>query len=230
MAPDFAYVLNGSRFAVWAHGWPGLVVFCVPVTFLVSWLIARALAPVVPCYLPELGAFRLPDYRGLADHRFGLVRTSSCALFGALTHVVLDHFTHEWGWFARNVAWYQEPLAEREILGRVWTPFRVAQYVGHVALSFFAILWLWRAGGRRWLAARAARVSCRRTVAGAAALLGGLVVGGAAATAWVGTDRAGSATDIMRIAAGCFGGLTAGAITARLATPSTANHLERRPT
>ena len=48
MAPDFAYVLNGSRWEVWAHGLPAVVVFCVPATFVVGWLIVRVLAPVVP--------------------------------------------------------------------------------------------------------------------------------------------------------------------------------------
>ena len=39
MAPDMAYVLSGSRFAVAAHGFPGVFTFCVPVTVLVSLLV-----------------------------------------------------------------------------------------------------------------------------------------------------------------------------------------------
>lgn len=215
MAPDFAYVLNGSRFAVWAHGWPGLFTFCVPATFIVSWVLVRVLAPIVPCHLPQAGSFRLRDYRGLATHRFGLVRTSISALVGAITHVALDHLTHEWGWFARNIDWFQRPIIQQELLGRTWTPFRVAQYLGHVVLSAVAIWWLWRQGAQRWLSTRADRIDCRQSTFGTLLLIGGAVLGGATATAWVLIDRAGSATDIMRVAAGAFVGLTAAAVVAR---------------
>jgi hypothetical protein len=85
MAPDFAYVLNGSRFEVRAHGLPWLVTFCVPVTVFVAWIVVRVLAPVVPAHLPQLGNFRLQEYRGLATHRFGMVRTPVCAFIGALS-------------------------------------------------------------------------------------------------------------------------------------------------
>ncbi len=220
MAPDLAYVLNGSRFDVWAHGWPGLLAFCVPVTVGISWVIARVLAPVVPCHLPMLGAFRLQEFRGLACHRFRLVPMLLGAFLGAFTHVALDHVTHEWGWFARQVAWYREPLVDAEMFGRRWTPFRMAQYVAHFALSAVTIWWLWRAGSRRWLAARAAMVPCRRSTVGAVWLVSWVIVVGGAAAVWVALDRAGSATDIVRVAAGCFVGLTAGALSARVVTPS----------
>ena len=84
MAPDLAYVLNGSRFSIWAHEFPGLVTFCVPVTVCLAWIVVRVLAPVVPVHLPQFGNFRLQDYRGLATHRFGIVRTPVSAFVGAL--------------------------------------------------------------------------------------------------------------------------------------------------
>ena len=56
------------------------------------------LAPVVPAHLPQLGTFRLQDYRGLATHRFGIVSTPVCVLVGKLSHVALDSLTHGWGW------------------------------------------------------------------------------------------------------------------------------------
>lgn len=216
MAPDLAYVVAGSRFAVLAHEWSGLVTFCVPVTLVVSWIIVRVLAPVVPCYLPDLGCFHLRDYRALSDHRFGMLRTPVCALVGAATHVALDHLTHGWGWFARHLDWYRDPIIEFEVLGRLVTPYRLAQYVGHVVLSALTIWWLWRAGARRWLGPRAATVPCRCTSAGATALVGWVAVGAGAAAAWVLSDRAGSSTDLVRLAAGVFAGMTAGAVTVRL--------------
>ncbi len=97
MAPDLAYLLNGSRFAIWAHAFPWLVTFCVPVTICLSWIVVRVLAPVVPAHLPQLGNFRLQDYRGLATHRFGIVSTPVCAFVGALSHVAFDSLTPRMG-------------------------------------------------------------------------------------------------------------------------------------
>jgi hypothetical protein len=126
MAPDMAYALNGSRFSVWAHGFPGVVLFCVPVTLMVSWLIVGVISPVFWDHLPEAGPFRLNDYRGLAVHRFSWGWSPASALIGALSHVMLDHFTHHWGWFARHIDWYSTVLVD-DFLGRQWTVFRVLQ-------------------------------------------------------------------------------------------------------
>lgn len=85
MAPDLAYALNGSRLRVWAHGFPGVVTFRIPATLIVSWIVARILAPVVADHLPDLGRFHLPDWRGLATHRFVLWKTVVWAELGALS-------------------------------------------------------------------------------------------------------------------------------------------------
>lgn len=208
MAPDMAYVLVGSRFEIWAHGFPWVVLFCVPVTVIVSWLVVRVLAPVVPDHLPPAGRLHLRDYRGLAVHRFGVVRTALGTLVGALSHVALDHFTHEWGWFARNVAWYDDRVVDARFLGREWTFFRVVQYTGHVGGSALCVLLLWRYGRSRWMADRAAAVapyepSPRTQVAVWGALGAGLTAG----LAWVARDSQGSATDILRVSGAGFLGL-----------------------
>ena len=51
MAPDWAYVLNGSRFSVNAHGWPGALWFAVPVAVLAA-LVVRRLEPQLLGALP----------------------------------------------------------------------------------------------------------------------------------------------------------------------------------
>lgn len=139
-------------------------------------------------------------------------------MIGALSHVALDHLTHDWGWLATNVDWYRQPIVDRTVLGRRWTPYRLAQYTGHVVLSAFVVWWLWRNGMKRWLAARAAQVPEHRSTIGAVVLAVAMVTGIAVSGAWVLADRAGSATDIMRIATGAFTGLAIGAAVARLAS------------
>lgn len=216
MAPDFAYVLQGSRFAVWAHGFPGVVTFCVPATVVVSWLVVRVLAPVVPSHLPQLGDSRLRDYREVATHRFHVLGTPICAFLGALSHVALDHFTHEWGWFARHVDWYNQMLGHGPWLGRQWTPFRVVQYVGHIGGTTLCVYLMWCYGRQRWMTARAAEIDDRSTSASTVLLSSCVAIGLFAAVAWVRLQPAGSASDILRVAGGAFAGMTLGALAARL--------------
>ena len=204
MAPDMAYVLNGSRFSVWAHGFPAVVLFCVPVTLLVSWLIARAVSPVLWDHLPQAGPLRLHDYRGMSVHRFRWVVASVSALIGALSHVLLDHFTHEWGWFARHIDWYSTVVVH-DFLGREWTVFRIIQYSGHIVGTSVCLWLMARYGRAHWMAGSAAKVEPYPVSVGSmgtlfAAVTAGLAVG----TAWVFGDRSGSATDIIRVAAVTF--------------------------
>lgn len=209
MAPDMAYVLDGSRFSLWAHELPWLVVFCVPVTLVVSWLVARVISPVMWDHLPAMGPFRLHDYRGLGAHRFRWASAIAGALIGALSHVALDHFTHDWGWFARNVDWYSSVLVD-DVLGRRWTVFGVLQYAGHVVGSVLCCWMLLRLGRERWMAAAAERVrrypvSLRSTVV----LAAGTAAGAAAGVAWALGASAGSASAILRAAGVTFVALAA---------------------
>lgn len=209
MATDMAYVLNGSRFSLWAHGFPAVVLFCVPVTLAVSWLVVRVVSPVLWDHLPAAGPFRLPDYRGMAAHRFAWGWAAISALVGALSHVFLDHFTHGWGFVAQHVGWYDAVVVD-DALGRQWTVFRIVQYVGHVGGTALCVWLLARYGRERWMATAAATVEpfpvTRRSTA---ALTAGWLAGLAGGLAWVVADSRGSATDILRVAAVTFGAVVA---------------------
>ena len=213
MAPDMAYALDGSRFHVRAHGFPGVLTFCVPVTVLVSYLVVRALAPVVPDHLPDMGEFQLTELRGLAAHRFRLVALVVGALLGALSHVALDSFTHEWGWFAQNISWYSKPLGDRLWLHPQWTLFRIVQYIGHVGGSALCVYLLWLYGRRRWMSARAALVEPVTTSMRTQPMLWGPTVTGAlAGIGWTTVDSAGVASDVLPVAGVVFAGLCVGAL------------------
>jgi hypothetical protein len=232
MAPDMAYVISRSRFSVWGHGFPGIITFCVPVTFAVSWLVVRVMAPIVPDHLPDLGQFHLHDYRGLATHRFHFVRFIVWAQLGALSHVFLDEFTHNWGWFAHHVSWYDDHLIDAKPFGQALTPFRMFQYIGHIGLTALCIALLWKYGRERWMQARADTIAPSPTSrASYVTLWGCSAIGFVAATAWVVVDHIGSSSDILRVAFGAFVGMTVGCIavsfnrsTRRLARTSGTNH------
>lgn len=217
-APDLAYVAGDSSLRVWAHAMPWLVTFNVPATLLVSWLLVRVVAPVLPAHLPEAGGFRLRDYRVVARHRFHVLRSPLGALAGAVSHVVLDGFTHRWGWVADGWRWYRTPLVDERWLGKDWAPFEVMQYVGHVAGSAVFVWLVWRYGRERLLAAAAAEVPLAPVTRASRALLAGFVtVGAAGAAAVVLAAPSSEADDIIRIATGTFVGLLLGCVAARWA-------------
>ncbi len=158
MSPDFAYVVSRTPLMFWAHTLPAIVWFCVPATVIASWLVARVLAPVLPDHLPDLGAFHMHDYRGLATHRFTVLGTAASAAFGAWTHVVLDAFTHKYSWFAIHVPWYTRPLGPWRFRDQAWTLYRVGSLGCHFGLSALSLVLLYRYGRARWLSERAALV------------------------------------------------------------------------
>lgn len=206
MAPDLAYFLKDSRFNVWAHAFPALALFCVPVTLVVAWLIARAISPVLWDHLPSAGPFRVHDYRGMTIHRFRWGWAALAALIGAMSHVFLDHFTHDWGWFAHHVSWSQTIVFEG--VGRQWRLFRVVQYVGHVVGTALCLWLLARYGRQRWMEATAAQVEPFPVTRRSRTLLAaGASVGVAAGVAWVAIDPAGTATSIIRVAGLLFAAL-----------------------
>jgi hypothetical protein len=226
MAPDFAYAFTGTPLQVWAHALPGLVTFCVPVTLIVSWSIARVIARVLAAHLPDLGGFHLHDYRGLATHRFRPLRATLWAFIGAVSHAALDHLGHAWGWPAQHWAAYREPLFAGTFLGRPWNVYRVVQDAGHILLTPLCVWLLFRYGRQRWFAPAATVVPEFRTstrshvVLWSSTALGTLLAGFLVSfQAWEG------GTTILRLAGGMFIGLVLGALLARRLETSAARRL-----
>jgi hypothetical protein len=91
MAPDAAYVLDGSGLPVWpfSHQLLGLVGWCLPLT-LIGTRVLRKATPTISVHLPNGGAFALRDYGaiGAARHRWWV--TAISALIGAASHLLLD--------------------------------------------------------------------------------------------------------------------------------------------
>lgn len=208
MAPDMAYALAGTRFDVWAHAFPALALFCVPVTLVVSWLIVAVMSPVVWDHLPDVGTVHVRDFRGLVRHRFRWGWAALSAQVGALSHVAIDHFTHDWGWFAQHVDWY-DAVVVHNVLGRDWTVFRIMQYSGHVVGTSVCVWLLARYGRQRWMAEAASQVRpfavTRRSTT---ILVSALAIGLAAGGSWVARSPGHMATDVMRLSGPCFAALT----------------------
>ncbi|WP_155368586.1 DUF4184 family protein [Catellatospora vulcania] len=94
-SPDLAYALDGSGLPVFplSHQWPGVVLFCLPVTLAGALLVRRA-AAVVAAHLPRRpAALALRDYGVLGTGRPALVVSVGSALLAAASHLVWDRLT-----------------------------------------------------------------------------------------------------------------------------------------
>jgi Domain of unknown function (DUF4184) len=120
MAPDFAYVLDGSGLPVWpfSHQLAGLVGWCLPIALVGAWAVRRA-APVIAAHLPSGGWLALRDYGSLGVSRHRRWITVSSALVGAASHLALD-------WFEIRVPAAELPM---HVLGAVGLLF-LAAYIG----------------------------------------------------------------------------------------------------
>lgn len=88
-APDMMFAL-GAPLPTYGHTWAGLVVWGVPLGFVMAVLIRRS-APVVAAHLP--GWWRDYGVLGQVRHRWYVTVLSAWA--GALTHRLWDEITHD---------------------------------------------------------------------------------------------------------------------------------------
>lgn len=133
MSPDFAYVLAGSRLATDAHhNVVGFTATCV-VSMAVVWLFVRVVLPVLPAHLPQLGTWRLQDWRSLADRPLRTAPVALWVVIGAFSHVLFDSFTHDDGWFAQHVPAWRTAWFGWDVAGRDITAYRLAQHLATIA-------------------------------------------------------------------------------------------------
>lgn len=105
MAPDLLFVLHGTGIGAEAHAVSTQLWLVAPLTVLLTILTKRVIAGVLGPHLPDGGRFRLRDYGRLSawtvprtPQRWAVLVVS--ALIGCYSHLVLDSFTHNWGYAA----------------------------------------------------------------------------------------------------------------------------------
>ena len=190
MAPDFDKFLDGPDASRYGHTLAGQVVYCLPLSLAIYWLLTRVAAPPLARFLPDLGPFHLRDYAAsLAAARprgeWWLVAVS--VLVGSVSHVAFDGFTHA---DPRVVALFPV-LGPRTVMlgGRGYPLLPLLQVAATVAGTALTLGLMLAIGRRRrvlaWsdlaparVAPRAERSPAARRYWGAVALL---ALGGAAA-------------------------------------------------
>jgi hypothetical protein len=165
MAPDLAYVTNGWGYGPWgiALWFDGHRLANLPtVTIggaLLAVLVRKIVLVVFPLAVPDGGVLHLADYRNIARRTPKWWVTLGSALVGALTHIVLDDFTHPDGAVVQAVGLLRTNLFT--IGGHTVRIYSLLQTVGSVVLGVIALWSLMRIGRAR-LFARPSDVSGRR--------------------------------------------------------------------
>ncbi len=118
---------------------------------------------------PDAGPFRLHSYRVITQRRPAVIVTVLGALIGALSHVLLDAFTHDGRW-GSDLLGFDEVLFTAPVRGEM-TGARVLQYLGHGLGSLIAIgLFLYIGRSRRleqWYGTGSVAAARRFTLAAA---------------------------------------------------------------
>lgn len=146
MAPDFPYITGTETFRDWGHHFPGLLWFTIPATVAALWLfhniIKRPIIELLPAGMQARLRTQAGDFPFLPASRFLAILGS--ILFGILTHLVWDAFTHahSWAWdrFAFMRMWVGVPGLHHRL-----PLFSVLQYassvIGMLALAAWIFLW-----------------------------------------------------------------------------------------
>lgn len=225
MAPDLAFVTHGTTWYVDAHTLAPQVWLCVPLTLALTWIIKRIVAAPLAAHLPDAGPFHLRDYGRLGTwrlptHATGWVALITSALIGSLTHLMLDSFTHGFGWVVQNVNALQAQAftLPSALTGRIVYVHDLLQ-LGGTAIGAAITIWCLYLIGQRRLVRHwyPTATTLQPTPTSRRRLTTACTLGLAAGLATAGTTaHIGGAQDlIIRIAAGTFLGIVAGCIAAR---------------
>lgn len=136
MAPDFQYYLCLSTNNNWGHSLEGILLFSLPMALLVLWVFHALLKRPLLRLVPLAHRRRLLPYAGIFAFwplkRFLLILAS--VGLGILIHLLLDSFTHDYGFLTVRVPFLQAPVMQ--VYGRVMPLCDLLQFV----LSFGLIL------------------------------------------------------------------------------------------
>lgn len=165
MAPDLAYGFDG-HLVLDAHQLVPAIVFCLPVTFAICAAIRERIAVASFGALPDMGPLRLRSWAVLGSRRPPWLQTLWSAAVGAVTHILLDGFTHGDRFGA---SWIPALSAQRTFPGGLDTSWaRLLQWGGHVGgtiLCLFLLLLMGRyRGPERWYGVEAVSAARARAM------------------------------------------------------------------
>jgi hypothetical protein len=108
VSPDAGYLFGRLNVDEFSHRLIGSVGFCLPVGLLALWVFRYVRAPLVRLLPDRYRQALEPACQRPLGSWGGLILS---VLIGALSHIVLDSFTHSDGWLVEHVALLQAPVA-----------------------------------------------------------------------------------------------------------------------
>ena len=144
MAPDLAYYLFAFDLATLAHQWRGVFLVCLPLGW-ITFLFLRQMRAHFVYLLPQTQRQALQSHPGVPESLSGWqpVCISLALIFGALTHIVWDAFTHKSGFAVAYFSALREPV---HLLGASVPVFHLLQHVstlfGVLVLAYTYLKWL----------------------------------------------------------------------------------------
>lgn len=149
MAPDYLYLFPGVPNEHYGHTLPGIFTFSLPAGLFALWLWHAVMKRPLLCLMPRGQQQRLiaraaQKYPYAPMSRFLLIALA--VLFGVVTHVLLDGFTHSTGYFVKEYAFLRQPVT---ILGHTRAVHWLLNYgISAAALVVMALIYV------RWIGRR----------------------------------------------------------------------------
>lgn len=140
ISPDFGYLIP-LPIPYFMYTTPGLILFDVPVGFVLLWLFHTLVKWPLLATLPEGLQRRLfKPAQGFSFgplKHFGLILLS--LLVGSLTHVIWDSFTHDYGWMVQQFAILSIPIGGMPLYSILQN---LGTLLGIGMLTYWFIRWL----------------------------------------------------------------------------------------
>ncbi|MFB6455377.1 DUF4184 family protein [Chitinophaga sp. Hz27] len=106
MVPDFLYFFRLNPYADDGHHFPGILIYDLPLAILIAYAWHHWWRYPLMDYAPPFAAARLRRYRFFNWHQYfckHFLVVICSVMVGVFSHLFLDAFTHEQGYFVQNI-------------------------------------------------------------------------------------------------------------------------------
>ena len=153
LSPDFEYFLYLTPHSDISHTAAGLFVFCLPAGMIALWIYHRIWVPPIVALLGKEHHHRVQPFPFGPASRFLILCCE--LLIGALTHLIWDSFTHEYGWAVQHLDGLSRSV---HLAGHLEVPvYKILQHgstlLGCAVLIFVVFYhhkWTWPAFSAHW--------------------------------------------------------------------------------
>ena len=108
IAPDLEYLMHLSPHSVISHTIVGLFLFCIPMGLITLWIFHQVWKKPLLALIAKNQGHPPAPFTFWPLSRLAILATA--VFIGALTHVVWDSFTHQYGWMIQQIPALSTPI------------------------------------------------------------------------------------------------------------------------